>query len=76
MARLLTGEVPVVIVGVWHSAQPTAALVNTALPLAIDAAGTVPKDATGAGGARKRMKLENEITSEKLSFTGPGAKLT
>ena len=42
--------------GVWHNAQPTSA--NRCLPRAIENDEAPVKLVTGAGGARKRWKLE------------------
>ena len=49
-------------VGVWHSAQPTALEVNNVRPAVMDAAETAPNELTGAGGARKRIKLTKFTT--------------
>src|SRR5437870_13495497 len=49
-------DFPVVREGVWHKAQPI--LLNNLLPLAIDGVSV-----SGAGGARKRMKIANFTVS-------------
>src|SRR5215831_9409275 len=58
---------PVVRDGVWLKAQPM--LLNSALPLLMDAEQFTPTVQAGVGGARKRMKWENTTTSLE-SFWG------
>ena len=60
-------ELPVVRDGVWHKAQPM--LLNSALPLLMDAEQFTPTVQAGVGGARKRMKWEN-ITMSLGTFSG------
>ena len=59
-------ELPVVRDGVWHKAQPM--LLNSVLPLLMDAERFAPTVQAGAGGARKRMKWEN-ITMSLGTFS-------
>src|SRR5712692_1932554 len=69
-----TAEFPVVNLGVWQSAHPTA--VNTVLPFAIeDAPPGVSAD--GVGGARNRMNIANlSISLRTASGVVPSVSVT